>query len=101
LRGRSAFRLHTGADQDVRCLACALKHGPTLGRSALIALLVGTVLGAINQGDIVLRGEWSRALVWKLPLTYAVPFLVATWGALGGARVKHRADPDDTADSSE
>jgi hypothetical protein len=38
------------------------------------------VLGAINQGDIVLRGEWRTALVWKLPLTYAVPFLVATWG---------------------
>jgi hypothetical protein len=81
----SAF---TPSRHDLRCLACALQHRPTLGRSALIALLIGTVLTAINQGDVLLRGEWSTALAWKLPLTYAVPFFVATWGALGGARVR-------------
>jgi hypothetical protein len=88
LRGRATFRFHTVAGHDLRCLACALQHRPTLGRSALIALLIGTVLTAINQGDVLLRGEWSTALAWKLPLTYAVPFFVATWGALGGARVR-------------
>jgi len=43
---------------------------------------VGTVLIAINQGDAIVGGRWSIALVWKVPLTYLVPFLVATWGAL-------------------
>ncbi len=58
-----------------------------LRRSALIALVVGTLLTAINQGDVLLAGRWPAALFWKLPLTYAVPFLVATLGALGTGKV--------------
>jgi hypothetical protein len=61
-----------------------------LRRSGLIALIVGTVLTAINQGDVLLAGHWSPALVWKLPLTYAVPFIVATLGALGAAKAPSR-----------
>jgi len=49
---------------------------------------VGTVLIAINQGDAIVAGRWSIALVWKVPLTYLVPFLVATWGALVNSRVR-------------
>jgi hypothetical protein len=58
-----------------------------LRRSGLIAVVVGTVLTAINQGDILLAGHWSPALAWKLPLTYAVPFIVATLGALGAGKM--------------
>jgi hypothetical protein len=54
-----------------------------LRRSAWIAVVVGTILTAINQGDLLLAGQWSPSLAWKLPLTYAVPFIVATLGALG------------------
>lgn len=43
---------------------------------------MGTVLLAINQGDVLLSSRWPGALAWKVPLTYLVPFLVATWGAL-------------------
>ena len=49
---------------------------------------VGTILLAINQGDVLLRAEWPRALWWKVPLTYLVPFIVATWGALVNGRVR-------------
>jgi hypothetical protein len=70
-----------------KCLAYALVHPPMLGRSALIAIVVGTILTAINQGDVLLAGQWSPALAWKLPLTYAVPFIVATLGALGIGKV--------------
>jgi hypothetical protein len=59
-----------------------------LHRSLLIALVVGTILLAINQGDVLLGGEWPRALFWKAPLTYLVPFVVATWGALVNGRVR-------------
>ncbi len=54
-----------------------------LRRSGIIALTVGTILTTINQGDLLLAGRWVPTLVWKVPLTYAVPFLVATLGALG------------------
>ncbi len=55
----------------------------------MIALVVGTLLTAINQGDVLLAGRWPPALFWKLPLTYAVPFVVATLGALGAGKVPH------------
>jgi hypothetical protein len=51
----------------------------------VIAAIVGTVLLAINQGDVLLAGRWD-ALAWKAPLTYLVPFLVAICGALLNSR---------------
>ncbi len=51
----------------------------TLRRSALVALLVGSVLNLINQPDGVF-GETPLDLV-KVILTYLVPFCVATYGA--------------------
>jgi hypothetical protein len=57
-----------------------------LRRSLLTALVVGTVLVAINQGNVLIDGEFPASLYWKIPLTYAVPFCVATWGALINSR---------------
>ncbi len=57
-------------------------------RSAVTALVVGTVLVAINQGAAILAGQFRSALLWQIPLTYAVPFCVATWGALGNSRTQ-------------
>jgi len=68
------------------CLRCASRHRPLLRRSACTALVVGTVLVAINQGTFLVAGDFPAALLWKIPLTYLVPFGVASWGALGAAR---------------
>ena len=57
-----------------------------LKRSLMAAIVVGTVLTALNQGDTIAAGAWSSALYWKIPLTYCVPFLVATYGALTNSR---------------
>jgi hypothetical protein len=59
-----------------------------LRRSLIIAAVVGSLLVAINQGDAMLGGHWSAALAWKVPLTYAVPFVVATCGALLNSRIR-------------
>jgi hypothetical protein len=59
----------------------------TVRRAAVTSLVVGSVLLAINQGDVIVTGSWSAALWWKVPLTYAVPYAVTTWGALSGARI--------------
>jgi hypothetical protein len=49
-------------------------------RSLAAAVIVGTVLNLINQGD-ALFGD--KALDWlKLLLTYIVPYCVATYGAV-------------------
>ena len=48
-------------------------------RSAKIALVVGTVLTLINQYDALLVG---RVDVFKLALTYLVPYCVSTYSAV-------------------
>ena len=83
----AAFQFQAPDGLIRKCLPCALVHRPMLRRSGLIAVVVGTILTAINQGDVLLAGHWSPSLAWKLPLTYAVPFIVATLGALGAGKV--------------
>jgi hypothetical protein len=62
-----------------RCFRCALQQGPMLNRSLAAALVVGAVLTLLNQGDALLLGNWSNALLWKIPLTCCVPMLVAAY----------------------
>ena len=62
-------------------LACqyALSDGVPL-RSFLVALVVGTVLNLINQGDALFG---AAAINWlKVILTYFVPYTVCTYGAV-------------------
>ena len=57
----------------------AVLQPPVVTRSLWVALVVGTVLNLINQGDRLASGaapEWG-----KLVLTFVVPFLVASFGA--------------------
>jgi hypothetical protein len=70
-----------------RCLTCTLRQRSLLRRSGLTALVVGSVLTAINQGTLIVAGDVPRSLLWKVPLTYLVPFCVSTWGALVNARL--------------
>jgi hypothetical protein len=49
-------------------------------RSLYVALVVGTVLNLINQGDAILG---AGSINWiKLSLTYLVPYAVCTYGAV-------------------
>ena len=82
LADRSAYLL----DGSPRCLRCTLRYWPLLRRSAQTALVVGTILVMINQGAVLLKGSLPMALLWEIPLTYTVPFCVATWGALSNNR---------------
>jgi hypothetical protein len=58
--------------------------GLALRRSLIVALVVGTALNLINQGPELLAGSWP--VVWKLVLTYLVPFLVASYGSYAAFR---------------
>jgi hypothetical protein len=49
-------------------------------RSGCVALVVGTILNLINQGDVIF---WGMAINWtKIVLTYFVPYAVSTYGAV-------------------
>ena len=58
---------------------CAISDGVPR-RSLVVALVVGTILNLINQGDAMLVGRPLDLL--KLSLTYLVPYLVSTYGAV-------------------
>jgi hypothetical protein len=49
-------------------------------RSLWVALIVGTILNLINQGDALMAGQPLDHA--KLALTYLVPYLVCTYGAV-------------------
>lgn len=55
-----------------------------LRRSVIVALVVGTALNFINQGPELLTGR--PLILWKLALTYVVPFLVASFGSYAAFR---------------
>jgi len=69
-----------------RHMMCLLTHKPLLKRSLVASMVVGSILLMLNQGDFILSGEFHATLLWKVPLTYLVPFSVATWGAVTNSK---------------
>ena len=60
------------------CRCCVSDGVPR--RSFIVALIVGAILNLINQGDALFS---SAQLNWtKLILTFAVPYCIATYGAV-------------------
>ena len=47
-------------------------------RGLMFSLIVGTVLVLINQGDTIYNGQLDTRVVFKIALTYTVPFMVST-----------------------
>ena len=58
--------------------------GPCLRPSLMVAVVIGSLLNAINQGPEILSGHWP--VWWKLVLTYFVPFAVASYGSYAAFR---------------
>jgi len=65
-------------------------------RSLVAAVVVGTVLNLINQGDALFA---ARPINWlKLLLTYIVPYCVTTYGAVSfRMALERRSEPTDKA----
>jgi hypothetical protein len=60
------------------CRCCVSDGVPR--RSFIVALIVGAILDLINQGDTLFSGgqlNWTKRI-----LTFAVPYCVATYGAV-------------------
>lgn len=83
-----AYELLLNATRVPHCLSCAVQFRPMLKRSLIVSLIVGTLLTAINQGNFILSGDFQTAMAWKIPLTYAVPFIVTITGGLLNARAE-------------
>ena len=59
---------------------CIARRPEIVRRSLFVALIVGTILNLINQGEML--SDMSSLNLWKCALTYAVPYLVATYGSV-------------------
>ena len=55
-----------------------------LRRTLAIALVVGVILNAINQLDVILAGDASVATWVKAATNFLVPFVVSNLGLLSG-----------------
>lgn len=67
---------------------CALSNGVPR-RSLYVALVVGTILNLINQGDALFTGA---PLNWlKIVMTFMVPYAVSTYGAVSYQLSRRRA----------
>jgi hypothetical protein len=53
-----------------------------LRRTAAIALTVGLVLTAINEGDMLAAGDFTDGTFVKIGLNFVVPFIVSNLGVL-------------------
>jgi hypothetical protein len=61
-------------------------HPRNLRWTLSLTLVVGTILFAINQLDVVLSGGANPRVWLKTGLTFLVPFLVSNCGILLGSR---------------
>ncbi len=87
--GRFRFERSGGA-QSCRCFRHALIDRHVVRTAISVAAVVGTILTLINQGDRLLQGTVSPEMLWKIPMTYSVPYLVVTYSALRTALVRER-----------
>lgn len=55
-------------------------------RALNIALIVGTLLCLINQGDIIISGNIANIQWIKLLLTYLVPYGVSLYSAISALK---------------
>lgn len=51
-------------------------------RSMRVSVIVGTILIGINHGDILIGVGLSPDMLWKIPLTYLVPYSVSTYASV-------------------
>lgn len=66
-----------------------LKHKRKLFLALKIALIVGTLLGAINHYDMFLSGNYETGRILKIIITYFVPFSVSLYSSLAAEREKN------------
>lgn len=67
-----------------RCRYCG--RSENLRATTRIALAVGLVLTAINEGDTLAAGDLGVGLAVKIPLNFIVPFIVSNLGLLAAGQ---------------
>ena len=61
----------------------------TVRRAIKVSLVIGTLLVLINQGDVIMAGAMPP--IWKILLTYLVPYGVSSYSTAALLRDTARA----------
>jgi len=67
-------------------------RGPVVRRALVLAALVGPILIAINHGDRLLAGDVDAVRLFKMSLTFLVPYCVSTVSSVGAIRQRARTE---------
>lgn len=62
--------------------------GATFPFAARIALVVGTLLTAINLGSAIVGGRHDITFVVRVASNYLIPYVVSSFGVLSRSRVR-------------
>ena len=66
-------------------------RGDIVRRALMTALVVGTLLIAINYGDLLLEEKITMLQLLKMTLTVFVPYAVSTYSSVGALRAAARS----------
>jgi hypothetical protein len=61
-------------------------RGATVRVAGRVAIVVGTILSAVNQGSVIAVGDASLATWVRVGVNFLTPFIVASLGYLAGCR---------------
>jgi len=77
----------TESDEMKNWLRTAIQRDIVM-RSLKVGGIVGTILVAINQGDALLAETLPAEAIWKIPMTYCVPYCVSTYASVSAVLAK-------------
>ncbi|MGE3601664.1 MAG: hypothetical protein AB7N70_39690 [Dehalococcoidia bacterium] len=63
-------------------LWCSARRPAVLRRCLIVAAVVGTVLTAVNLGDVIWQGAVDLRVALKIVANFLVPFVVSNLGAM-------------------
>lgn len=64
--------------------------GRTLPTAAIVSVVVGVVLSAVNEGAGIISGHFGTAIAIRVVTNFVVPFIVASIGYLAPFRKKKK-----------
>jgi len=76
-------------NDDLHWIALATSAS-VVRRATVVAIVVGTVLVAINHGDAILRAELGVGRLLRIALTVMVPYCVSTYSSVSALRASAR-----------
>ena len=89
-RSRPSWR----APHEALVLICS---GRTKGTAGPVALVVGTLLSAVNEGSVIVGGDVTGTTAIRVATNYTVPYLVASIGYLTACRIPRDTEKHDDA----